>query len=156
MVFLFDDRDARAPRPSYPHFSARPADISIAERSWIYWSWLERGTGGVRRQRGCLSSFVKINLDGLVGRCNNGDDRGRESVRWVGRGVAFSSQASPGVLAAMREIARGEGRQFQVVMEEAMEEYFANRRQESPRTEVMVHFRASVERNRRLMELLAE
>ena len=73
-----------------------------------------------------------------------------------GKRVAFSSQASPGVLAAMREIARGEGRQFQVVMEEAMEEYFANRRQESPRTEVMVHFRASVERNRRLMELLAE
>ena len=70
--------------------------------------------------------------------------------------VKYSSQASPEVLSAMREIARSEGRQFQAVMEEAMEEYIANRNRETPRPEVMAHFRASVERNRRLMELLAE
>ena len=41
-------------------------------------------------------------------------------------------------------------------MEEAMEEFVANRRRERPRPEVMAQFRASVERNCRLMELLAE
>ena len=70
--------------------------------------------------------------------------------------VKFSSQASPEALAAIREIARGEGRQFQAVVQEAMEEYIVNRRRKSPRPEVMAHFRASVERNRRLYELLAE
>ena len=68
----------------------------------------------------------------------------------------YSSQASAEVLSAMREIARGEGRQFRAMMEEAMEEYVAKRKRETPRPEVMVYFRASVERNRRLMELLAE
>ena len=70
--------------------------------------------------------------------------------------VKYSSQAAPELLSAMREIARSEGRQFQAVMEEAMEEYIANRNRETPRPEVMAHFRASVERNHRLMELLAE
>ena len=68
----------------------------------------------------------------------------------------YSSQAAPALLSAMREIARSEGRQFQAVMEEAMEAYIADRNRETPRPEVMAHFRASVERNRRLMELLAE
>ena len=70
--------------------------------------------------------------------------------------VKFSSQASPEVLSSMREIARMEGRQFQAVVQEAMEEYIVNRNQRLPRPEVMAHFRASVERNRRLAELLAE
>ena len=70
--------------------------------------------------------------------------------------VKFSSQASPELLSSMREIARSEGRHFQAVMEEAMEEYIANRNRQAPRPEVMAHFRASVERNRRLYELLAE
>ena len=68
--------------------------------------------------------------------------------------VKYSSQAAPGLLSAMREIGRGEGRQFEAAVEEAMEAYIANR--ERPRPEVMAHFRASVERNRRLMALLAE
>ena len=44
----------------------------------------------------------------------------------------FSSQASPEALAAMREIARSEGRQFQAVVQEAMEEYIVNRTRKSP------------------------
>ena len=68
--------------------------------------------------------------------------------------VKFSSQASPQTLAEMRElrawlagnvIARSEGRQFQAVLQEAMEEYIANRSRATPRPEVMAHFRASVE-----------
>ena len=60
------------------------------------------------------------------------------------------------MLSAMREIARSEGRQFQAVMAEALEAYIADRNRERPQPESMAHFRASVERNRRLMELLAE
>ena len=41
--------------------------------------------------------------------------------------VKFSSQASPETLSAMREIARSEGRHFQAVLQEAMEEYIVNR-----------------------------
>lgn len=70
--------------------------------------------------------------------------------------VKFSSQASPEALAAMREIARSEGRQFQAVVQEAMEEYIENRNRQTPRPEVMTHFQASVERNRLLGELLAK
>ena len=70
--------------------------------------------------------------------------------------VKFSSQASPETLSAMREIARSEGRHFQAVLQEAMEEYIVNRNEGTPRAEVMAHFRASVERNRLLGELLAQ
>jgi hypothetical protein len=68
----------------------------------------------------------------------------------------FSSQASPELLAAVREIARKEGRHFQAVLEDALREYIENRAQAKPRTSVMAHFQASVERNRRLGEMLAE
>lgn len=64
--------------------------------------------------------------------------------------INFSSQASPEVLTAMREIATKEGRQFQAVLQEEMEEYIVNRNRKTPRPEVMAHFRASVVRNRRL------
>ena len=67
----------------------------------------------------------------------------------------FSSQASPELLAALREIACKEGRQFQVVLEEAIGQYLEDRDREKPRASVIAHFQASVERNRRLGELLA-
>ncbi len=73
-----------------------------------------------------------------------------------GSKVKYSSQVAPELLSTMREIARQEGRQFQAVMEDAMQEYIVNRSRQTPRPEVMAHFRASVERNRRLAELLAE
>lgn len=68
----------------------------------------------------------------------------------------FSSQADPEVLQALRAIAREEGRQFQAVLEDAMREYVEQRRSNKPRPAAMAHFRASVERNRRLGELLAK
>lgn len=70
--------------------------------------------------------------------------------------LKYSSQAARELLLAMREIACDEGWQFQDVMEEAMEEFIAIRNRERPRPEAVAHFRASVERNRRLMELPAE
>ena len=68
----------------------------------------------------------------------------------------FSSQAAPELLSAMREIARMEGRQLQAVLEDAMNTYIETRRQQNVRPEVMAHYRASLERNRRLYELLAK
>ena len=68
----------------------------------------------------------------------------------------FSSRASPELLAAVRDIARREGRHFQAVLEDALKEYLENRARGKPRASVMAHFQASAERNRRLGELLAE
>ena len=42
------------------------------------------------------------------------------------------------------------------VSPEAMREYIENRIQEKPRASVMAHFQSSVERNRRLGEMLAK
>ncbi len=68
----------------------------------------------------------------------------------------FSSQAYPELLAGMREIAHSEGRHFQAVLEDAMSAYIASKSNERSRPEVMAHYRASVEKNRRLAELLAQ
>ena len=68
----------------------------------------------------------------------------------------FSSEAPPELLAAIREIARKEGRHFQAVLEDAMQEYVESRERQKVRPEVMAHYRASLERNRRLYELLAQ
>ena len=73
-----------------------------------------------------------------------------------GARVKYSSQAAPELLSAMREIARSEGRQFRAVMEVAMQEYVESRARLTLGPEVMDHFQASVERNRRLYELLAQ
>lgn len=68
----------------------------------------------------------------------------------------FSTQATPELLAGMREVARTEGRQFQAVMEDAMRTYLESKTQEKVRPEVMAHYCASVEKNRLLAELLAQ
>jgi hypothetical protein len=68
----------------------------------------------------------------------------------------FSSQADPQLLAALREVAKREGRQFQAVLEDAMRTYIESRTQQKSRDSVMEHYQASVEKNRRLGQLLAE
>ena len=68
----------------------------------------------------------------------------------------FSSQASPELLAEVRKIARDDGRHFQAVLEDALWDYIKNREQQKVRPEVMAHYRASVEKNRLLAELLAQ
>ena len=68
----------------------------------------------------------------------------------------FSSQAYPELLAGMREIARNEGRHFQAVLEEAMASYIEAKKSGKVRPQFMAHFRASLGRNRRLGELLAQ
>ena len=70
----------------------------------------------------------------------------------------FSSQASPELLAEMRAIASEQGRYFQAVLEDAMRLYIETGQRERvrPEVEVMAHYRASVEKNRLLAELLAQ
>ena len=68
----------------------------------------------------------------------------------------FSSQASPDLLSKMRAIAQSDGRHFQAVLEDAMSVYIESRTQPRVRPEMMAHFYASLEKNRRLYELLAQ
>ncbi len=67
----------------------------------------------------------------------------------------FSSQADPRLLGELRAIAREEGRQLQAGLALAVREFVERKRGATPRAEVMAHFGASVEKNRRLGELLA-
>ena len=68
----------------------------------------------------------------------------------------FSSQVDPELLEAMRKIATDDGRQFQAVLEDAFRAYIEGRSQRKVRPEVMAHFWASVEKNYKLGELLAQ
>ncbi len=56
----------------------------------------------------------------------------------------FSSQATPEVLAALRQIAEAEGRQLQVVLDEGMYDYIDRRQKVLPRNNVMTSFAASL------------
>ena len=56
----------------------------------------------------------------------------------------FSSQASPEVLAALRQIAESQGRQFQAVLDEAMRDYIDRQQKERPRRHVMTTFASSL------------
>ena len=68
----------------------------------------------------------------------------------------FSSQVDPELLAGMRKIASDDGRQFQAVLEDAFRAYIEGQMQRKVRPEVMAHARASMERNRELLKLLAQ
>ena len=56
----------------------------------------------------------------------------------------------------MRWIAQQEGRDFEAVVEDAISQYVESKSQRKVRPEVMAHYRASLEKNRRLYELLAQ
>ena len=57
----------------------------------------------------------------------------------------FSSQAAPDVLAALRQIAENQGRQFQSVLDEALRDYIDRQQQERPRRPAMAAFASSLE-----------
>ncbi len=67
----------------------------------------------------------------------------------------FTCQADADLLAALRALAKQDGRHFQKVLEDAMRVYIASRAQEKPRAAVMAHFQASLEKNRKVGKLLA-
>ena len=57
----------------------------------------------------------------------------------------FSSQAAPEVLAALRQIAESQGRQFQAVLDEALRDYIDRHQKERPRRHVMASFASSLD-----------
>ena len=57
----------------------------------------------------------------------------------------FSSQAAPEVLAALRQIAEAQGRQFQAVLGDALRDYIDRHHRERPRRHVMAAFASSLE-----------
>ena len=57
----------------------------------------------------------------------------------------FSSQASPDVLAALRDLAAVQGRQFQSVLDDAMRDYLERQTKTRPRQHVMASFASSLE-----------
>lgn len=57
----------------------------------------------------------------------------------------FSSQAAPEVLAALRQLAEAQGRQFQVVLDEALRDYIDRHQKERPRRHVMSSFASSLD-----------
>lgn len=68
----------------------------------------------------------------------------------------FSSQASPEVLAALRQIAELEGRQFQAVLDEALRDYIERKEKSRPRRHVMEAFAESVNEFESLYRELAK
>jgi predicted transcriptional regulator len=57
----------------------------------------------------------------------------------------FSSQAAPDVLAALRQLAESQGRQFQAVLDEALRDYLDRHQADKPRKHVMASFATSLE-----------
>jgi len=68
----------------------------------------------------------------------------------------FSSQADPKLLAKVREIANNEGRLFQSVLEEALQDFLDKRKNTSPRKNVMDALKASMDEFDELYKNLAK
>ena len=68
----------------------------------------------------------------------------------------FSSQASPDVLMALREIAEVQGRQFQAVLDEALRDYIDRQQKTRPRRNVMESFASSLDEFDHLYRELAK
>lgn len=68
----------------------------------------------------------------------------------------FSSQAEPKLLEEMQQIAKREGRQFQAVLGDAMQEFVVRKRQLDPRRNVLEAFQHSVRERDELYRLLAK
>jgi hypothetical protein len=68
----------------------------------------------------------------------------------------FSSQASPDVLNALRQIAEGQGRQFQSVLDEALRDYIDRQQKARPRRHVMASFASSLDEFDHLYRELAK
>jgi len=68
----------------------------------------------------------------------------------------FSSQASPDVLMALREIAEVQGRQFQAVLDDALRDYIDRQQKTRPRRHVMESFASSLDEFDHLYRELAK
>ena len=68
----------------------------------------------------------------------------------------FTGRAAPELLVAMRQMAEAEGREFEATLEDAIRLYVECGAEERAHEEAMAHYLVSVEKNRRLAELLAQ
>jgi hypothetical protein len=68
----------------------------------------------------------------------------------------FATQVGSDILAAVRMIAKQEGRQLQVLIEEALADLVEKRKQERPRPHIMAAYQASHEKFAPLYKKLAE
>jgi predicted transcriptional regulator len=68
----------------------------------------------------------------------------------------FATQVDSEILSAVRSIARHEGRQLQVLIEEALTDLVEKRKQERPRANIMAAYQASHEKFAPLYKKLAE
>ena len=68
----------------------------------------------------------------------------------------FSSQASPDVLTALRQIAELQGRQFQAVLDEALRDYIDRQQKTRPRRHVMASFASRLDEFDHLYRELAK
>ena len=68
----------------------------------------------------------------------------------------LSILADAALIEALKVIAEQEGRELDLVLEEAMREFVESKKGTAPRQPVLSHFRDSVRKNRRLGELLAQ
>ncbi len=68
----------------------------------------------------------------------------------------FATQVNADILAALRHIAQAEGRQLQVLIEEALSDLIEKRQQQRPRANVMAAYQASHEKFAPLYKKLAE
>ncbi|NVN10087.1 hypothetical protein [Nguyenibacter vanlangensis] len=68
----------------------------------------------------------------------------------------FATQVDPQILQAVRDLARSEGRQLQVLVEEALADLIEKRKRQRPRAHVMAAYQASHETFAPLYRKLAE
>lgn len=68
----------------------------------------------------------------------------------------FATQVSSEILAAVRELAKDEGRQLQALVDEALADLIEKRKQGRPRTHVMAAYQASQDKYAPLYKKLAE
>lgn len=68
----------------------------------------------------------------------------------------FSSQADEVILAAARELAQSQGRQFQSILEDALSEYVERNQNQRPRAHVMEAFGLSMDEFDELYQKLAK
>jgi succinylglutamate desuccinylase len=68
----------------------------------------------------------------------------------------FATQVNSVILRAVRHIAQNEGRQLQVLIEEALADLIEKRKQGNPRTHIMAAYQASHEKFAPLYKKLAE
>lgn len=68
----------------------------------------------------------------------------------------FATQVDPEILSALRELAQSEGRQIQTLVDEALADLIAKRREGRPRGHVMAAYQASHEAYAPLYRKLAE